>query len=246
MYRGEQRPYRHWRGPVRWGGREWLFLGWVGGALAAMIAVPLVMSAALPIIGVVELALPLLAVLLSRDARTVGFRGVPGGRLLGMALLVIAGNVALGALVEPWSHAYQALVRLAVAAPVPDSTFAWLVRFPGGPGWAGLLIYSGLVTIFAEELCFRGWLLQLLGRHMVPWAAIGLQALLFTAPQGLAAWFLTPLQGGVYLVVYSFLSVGVIGGWAAWRTGSIWPSLIAATLGNLLASYAALNGWLPA
>ena len=43
-----------------------------------------------------------------------------------------------------------------------------------------------------------------------------------------------PLQAVVWIVVYSWLAVGVVGGWAAARTRSIWPSLIAATLTNLV------------
>ena len=142
--------------------------------------------------------------------------------------------VLLSGLVEPWSRAYGDLVRAALAGEPPDTTFAWLVRFSGPVAWGGLLLYSGLVTIFAEELFFRGWLLQAFLRRMRPAWAILLQAALFTLPQLLAALLLRPLQGAVYGVVYSFLAVGVIGGWAAWRTRSIWPSLAAAALWNLL------------
>jgi membrane protease YdiL (CAAX protease family) len=34
--------------------------------------------------------------------------------------------------------------------------------------------------------------------------------------------------------MYTWLSVGIIGGWAASRTESIWPSLISAALCNLV------------
>jgi hypothetical protein len=63
--------------------------------------------------------------------------------------------------------------------------------------------------------------------------AIALQAALFVVPNGLAALALPPLPGIVYAVGYSFVCVGVVGGWAAWRTGSIFPSLLTQTLLNL-------------
>jgi membrane protease YdiL (CAAX protease family) len=126
------------------------------------------------------------------------------------------------------------LVRGAVAATQPDPTFAWLVRFDGFRAWGGMLLFSGLVTIFGEELFFRGWLLQALLRRMGKGWAILLQATLFTLPQLLAAFMLAPVQGAVYAVVYSWLAVGMVGGWAAARTQSIWPSWVSATLWNLV------------
>lgn len=97
-----------------------------------------------------------------------------------------------------------------------------------------MFLYTTLITIFAEELFFRGWLLQWLGKRMPPLWAIILQALLFSIPQAIVALFLSPTQAVVYLAFDTFLAIGVIGGWAAWRTRSIWPSLITATLMNLV------------
>jgi membrane protease YdiL (CAAX protease family) len=90
------------------------------------------------------------------------------------------------------------------------------------------------VTIIAEEMYYRGWLLQLLQRRLPTSAAIIVQAVLFTLPQGIAALLLAPLQGVLYAVVYSWLAVGLVGGWAAARTQSIWPSLTAAVLFNFI------------
>jgi membrane protease YdiL (CAAX protease family) len=90
------------------------------------------------------------------------------------------------------------------------------------------------VTIFGEKLFFRGWVLQLLLRSLhVRWA-IALQAALFTIPQLIAALIFPPLQAFLWVVVYSWLAIGVAGGWAAAHTGSIWPSLAAATVVNLI------------
>jgi len=51
---------------------------------------------------------------------------------------------------------------------------------------------------------------------------------------GGVALMLSPVQAVVYAIGYSWLAVGVIGGWAAARTQSIWPSLAASTLWNVV------------
>ena len=61
-----------------------------------------------------------------------------------------------------------------------------------------------------------------------------LQAALFASPQAIAATVLSPGQAANYVFGYSWLAIGMIEGWAAARTGSIWPSLITATIANLL------------
>jgi membrane protease YdiL (CAAX protease family) len=217
-------------------GKAQLFitLAWIVLALGIAIPVTRALNGAYPIFTVLWLVVPLIALLRSRDPRRIGLRPVPWGFLLKTTALNLGGLLLVMAAVEPWSHTYRLLVTAALAAPAPDTTFAWLVRFPGPAGLAGMFLYSGLVTLFGEELFFRGWLLQLLLRHMRPWLAVALQAALFSLPQALAALIMPPLQGVLYVVVYSWLSIGVIGGWAAWRTQSIWPSLISATLGNLI------------
>jgi membrane protease YdiL (CAAX protease family) len=176
----------------------------------------------------------LLVVIRTLDAKQVGFRPISRRVFLTTSAINLSALVLISILVEPWSHAYRALVQGAIAGTPPDLTFAWLIRFKGLEAWGGLLLYSGLVTIFGEELFFRGWLLQALQRRMKKGWAILLQATLFTMPQLLAALLLTPAQGMIYAIVYSWLAVGVIGGWAAARTQSIWPSLVSATLWNLL------------
>jgi membrane protease YdiL (CAAX protease family) len=126
------------------------------------------------------------------------------------------------------------LVREAIANTRPDTTFAWLVRFDGAVAWGGLFLYSGLVTIFGEELFFRDWLLRALLRKMNKIWAIVIQAALFTLPQLLTVLLLPPLQAVAYTLLYSWLGVGMIGGWAAARTQSIWPSLASATIWNAI------------
>jgi membrane protease YdiL (CAAX protease family) len=109
-----------------------------------------------------------------------------------------------------------------------------MVRFPKIPAFGAMTLYSGLVTLFGEELFFRGWLLQLLQKRVGTLWAVALQALLFVIPNLLVAFALPFLQGFLYAFIYTWLAIGLIGGWAASRTGSIWPSLISATICNLV------------
>lgn len=211
-----------------------IFLAWIVLALAITIPVTLALNGSYPIFTVLWLVVPLIALLRSKDPWRIGLRAIPWNALLKTTALNLGALLLVMAAFEPWSHTYRLLVTAALAAPTPDTTFAWLVRLPGPAGWIGMAFYSGLVTLFAEELFFRGWLLQVLQRRVRPWLAIALQAALFSLPQALAALIMPPLQGALYVVVYSWLSIGVIGGWAACRTQSIWPGLISATLANLL------------
>lgn len=125
------------------------------------------------------------------------------------------------------------LLEAALSSQPPDTTFVWLLRLEKIPALSAMFLYSGLVTMFGEELFFRGWLLQLLKKRWGALWAILIQALLFTIPNLLATIVLPPLQSILY-IVYSLLAVGVIGGWAASRTDSIWPSLFAVTVSNLV------------
>ncbi len=218
----------------KWGTGELIAIIWAGLALVQLVPLTKYLHGSFPIFTAIWLIVPLIIVIATADAQRIGFRHI-SWRLF---LITTAANLALfllvSLLVEPWSHTYQALVKAALTSTTPDTTFAWLVRFNGVMAWGGLLLYSGLVSIFGEELFFRGWLLLDLQRRMHKIWAILIQAALFTLPQLLAAFLLAPIQGAVYAVFYSFLGVGIIGGWAAARTQSIWPSLASAALWNMI------------
>lgn len=221
-----------------WTVREIISVLWLGLALASLLPVARHLDANLPIFTMIWLAAPLAIVVRSGDARGIGFAAVPwrqlavmAGTNLGLLLLVMA-------LFEPWVDAYGTLVREATAG---DPTFAWLLHYPSPQRWLLMYLYSATVTIFAEELFFRGWLLQWLQRRTSPWRAILLQAALFALPQALPALFLTPLQAVVWIGAYAFLGVGVVNGWSAARTGTIWPGAIAASLMNLIVTLLVLT-----
>jgi membrane protease YdiL (CAAX protease family) len=217
-----------------WGKPETFFALWVLLALASLFPVVALLDSSFPVFTVLWLVLPLAAVLRSQDAGQVGVRPVPWkllARITGINLFL---TLSLMVIFEPWSHTYRMLVEKALSGARPDSTFAWLARYPGPAGWSGMLVFSGLVTLFGEELFFRGWLLRWLQRRMKPFRAIVTQATLFTLPQLIAALFLPTLQGVLYAVIYAWLGIGVINGWAACRTQSIWPGLVSATLVNFI------------
>ncbi len=216
------------------GKAETLALIWISAAILLAIGISILLDATFPSFSLLWLIPPLVSLLIIKDAGRLGMRSI-SWREYGVTTLILLASFALLMLVfEPWSHTYRDLVRLAAASTPPDSTFGWLIRFPGALGYLGLLLYSGFVTIFAEEVFFHGWLLQSLLGVMRPVWAVLLQAVLLTLPQALVALVLPPLQGSLYVFVYSFLEIGVLGGWSAWRTRSIWPILTAAVLTNFV------------
>ena len=73
----------------------------------------------------------------------------------------------------------------------------------------------------AEELAFRGGVQSLL-QPLGPWAAVGVQALLFAAQ-----------HGGAAAVLYA-LVLGLALGALRQRTGRVWPGWVLHTLNNLL------------
>ena len=208
----------------------WIISALLGAGLAAYF-----LHGAFPWFTMLWLLVPLIAVLRSRDAKRIGFSAVRVKDFLAVTTVNVAAQIAIVALFDPWSHAGQRLYELALSSPAPDATFLWPQRFAGAAGWIGMVAYSALVTLFAEELFFRGWLTQWLLRRLRPMWAILVQATIFTLLVNLiVAFFMSPLQATIHLLVYSWLAIGVVNGWAAVRTRSIWPGLIAVVLSNLL------------
>ena len=184
----------------------------------------MLLNGSFPLFTVIWILAPLVAVLMTREASQVGFRKIVWREFILVSTINLCGLFLITLLIEPWSHTYQMLLEAALSSPSPDTTFAWLLRFARIPALSAMFLYSGLVTMFGEELFFRGWLLQLLKKRWGPTRAIAVQALLFTIPNLLVIIALPTLQSVFYLV-YTWLAVGVLGGWAASRTNSIWPSL---------------------
>lgn len=211
-----------------------LFAIWAVLALAALLPITKLLAGSFPVFTVVWIAVPLGATLMTKNAEAIGFRAVPWRLLTRTTVLCTGAMLAIWSMIEPWSHTYRILLDLALSGGSPDTTFAWLLRFPRLYALGAMFLFSGLVTMFGEELFFRGWLLQLLKRRSGSIVAVLLQATLFTLPNLIAAVRLPLMQGILYAVIYTWLAIGVVGGWAASRTGSIWPSLVSAAVCNLV------------
>ena len=217
-----------WRPP------QIVFTIWAILALIILSLVPQWLDGSFPIFTILWIIVPLIAVLRTKDAGRVGFRAISWRQFLTTTAINLGGLLILMLLFEPWSHTYQKLLAIVLSSQTPDTTFVWLLRFPRIPALVGMVLYTGLVTLFGEELFFRGWLLQLLRRRLGSTWAVFLQAILFVIPNLLIAFALPPLQGMLYVLVYTWLGIGMLGGWAASRTGSIWPSLTSAVVCNLV------------
>jgi membrane protease YdiL (CAAX protease family) len=219
----------------QWGKQETFALTWLLGAIVVAVGFSLWQGLNLPIFTLLFLLLPLINLLVRRDAQRIGMGAVGWEQVLKWTGINLVALAVVYAVFEPWSGAYRFLLQEATRPEASDPTFAWLTIFNGPTGWLGMVLFSGFVSIFAEELCFRGWLLRVLEPKVGPvWANV-IQAVLFTLPQLVVA-FLMPdaLMGIVYGLIYAFGAIGLINGWVSQKAGAIWPNLIAATLMNLI------------
>jgi membrane protease YdiL (CAAX protease family) len=207
---------------------------WSAVAMIAAVLAAHLLNGAFPFFTLTFLVVPLIAILRERDARRVGMRFITLRDCFLVSLMALGALTVITLPFEPWSHTGQLLYHLALSSPASDATFLWLKQVPGIPGWLATALYSGMVTLFAEELFFRGWLQQGLLRRLPQVWAILIQATVFTVLVNLlVALAMPPLQASIYLIVYSWLGVGIVNGWAAARTRSIWPGLIVSALGLL-------------
>jgi membrane protease YdiL (CAAX protease family) len=93
-------------------------------------------------------------------------------------------------------------------------------------GWSRtlLVLVVSVLPPLCEELAFRAGLQSALLLRRPPWLAIALSATAF------AAFHLDPVRfGGVLLL-------GLLYGWLAWRTGSVFPSMVAHAVNNSTAA----------
>ena len=221
----------------KWQRQDILALIWLVGGFALAVAFSLWLKVSIPLFSLIFLVYPLINLIKRREAAHIGMGQIPWRDFIKWTGINLAALMAVYAIFEPWSGAYAFLLEEATSSGATDPTFAWLTHFDGLVGWAGMLLYSGLISIFAEELFFRGWLQNALRPQMgTVWANV-IQAALFTLPQLIVAFIMpTPIMGLVYGLVYAFGAIGMINGWVATKAGAIWPNLVAATLMNLILS----------
>jgi membrane protease YdiL (CAAX protease family) len=151
------------------------------------------------------------------DARAWLRLGAPPGFAAGLAVLVGSSGWFLGSAVFAAARA--------LAPPALVQRFDLTRLFEGSPVQAAAFaVAAALVAPLCEEVAFRGYLLSAwLSRHP-PALAIGGSALLF------AALHLDPIRAP------SLLLLGALYAWLSWRTGSIWPAVIAHATNNGIAA----------
>lgn len=154
----------------------------------------------------------LTATLEGGGAKSLGFRGLSSGKIfVGVAFFVVAG-VILSLLAQ--------LIDILGFAPLKDPTFLLPKLFSDKIVWAVL----ALVVAFAEEAAFRGYALTRLevvtGSRAVAVIAVSL---------GFSAGHLYQGVGGVLVIfVYGLMFAALF-----YRTGSIWPGIVAHFLQDL-------------
>ncbi len=152
-----------------------------------------------------------------------------------------AGQVVLGLLCGAAAFPLANGIMALSSALLPESwvrSFDLSGLFQGPPlQRAGIALAASLLAPFCEEVAFRGYLQGALLTRRRPAAAIALGALLF------AVMHLDPVR------FVALVGLGALYGWLAWRSGSIWPAVIAHavnnTLGVTLASLGAASTTLP-
>lgn len=220
-----------------WGNQETFAAIWIIAALILAVLIPVWQGLSLPIFTFLFLILPLINLLRHKRAQRIGMGRIKPGKILKWTAINLGVLIIIYVIFEPWSGAYRFLLSEATGSGSTDPTFFWLRLFEGPAGWLGVFIFSGFITIFAEELCFRGWLLRTLEPKVGGFWANVIQAAIFTLPQ-LVVVFLMPslTMGIVYGLVYSFGAIGLVNGWVSMKAGAIWPNLIAAAVMNLILS----------
>jgi membrane protease YdiL (CAAX protease family) len=216
------------------GKREKLFIIWSIVAIILAIGVSSLLEASFPLFTLIWIGVPLIVVLRTKDAGVVGFKAVPLKEFIKVTSINLGLTLAIIGVFEPWLHTYQNLLLIATNKSSPDATFALLIRFSGFKSLAGMFLFSGIVTMFGEELFFRGMLLQFFKKRLGSKRAVIIQAILFMLLNTMAALFMSPLQGLVYVLIYTGIAVSSIGGWSANKTGSFLPSLVSASVVNLI------------
>ena len=221
----------------KWHKQETLAFIWLISAIIFAIGFSIWQDLSIPLFTILFLLPPLINLLVKKDAQRIGMGSIPLGQFLKWAGINLAALILVYAIFEPWSGAYAFLLEEATGPASTDPTFYWLKEFSGIGGWIGMLFFSGFISIFAEEICFRGWLLNLLRpKTGLFWANV-IQALMFTLPQLIVVFIMpSPIMGIVYGLVYAFGAIGMINGWVASQAGAIWPNLAAASIMNLILS----------
>lgn len=216
------------------GKKERLFIVWAVSSLILVILVSIYYKTSFPLFTIIWISIPLGVVIRKKDAGAIGFQAIPIKEFIKYTLINLGLTLFIIGLFEPWSHTYEKLIRIIMDSETSDVTFVWLTKYSGIKSWISMLLFSGFVTMFAEEIFFRGWLLQYFKKRTNYSLAIIIQAVIFILPNTMVAFFMIPSQAIIYTVIYAGVAIGIVGGWTTKCTNSIWPSLVSASIVNLI------------
>ncbi len=206
--------------------KRYLFFIWIILSLGSLFYLSNLYGTVVPVFTLVWLSLAFLAVLLARDAKYVGFSGVKFSEFL-LALFL---NLLLLSLVyivlEPLSGTFREVINNIKRETILYPSYYLLNQFNGLKGLLAYFLCNFFIIIFAEEIFFRGFLIQYAELKLNKFWGVLIQAFLFLLFILILDINLPPVQNYIFLVGYTFLGRGIIGGWAAARNDSIWPSLI--------------------
>jgi sodium transport system permease protein len=136
------------------------------------------------------------------------------------SLRALAGAALIG--VSAWAVAGATLVRLAPPPPEFARRLADSLLLGGQASLPLLLLTVALTPALCEELLFRGFILSGLKRQG-PWVAIGLSALLFAL-----------MHASIYRLLPT-LALGLLLGYAVWRSGSVLCGMVGHLFNNGIA-----------
>ncbi len=215
--------------------REYVFITWILLALFTLIIIIKTQKPDNPFLTFIWLLIPLFIVMKNKNANLVGFSKVPIKKLLAVTGIYLSISLTAIIIFEIITPTYKMLIELAIDNNQSDITFLWLNKYKGITGYILVFIISFFITIFGEELFFRGLLLQAFKRNFSDKFSILMQSVLFSLPHIIIAiFFMTPFHGLILILGYGIFIYGVMGGWAANKTNSFWPGLITASINNLL------------
>ena len=217
--------------PAPWSGRDTLFgvgLALAGavvllgiGALASRAGVFSGVARTLVVVGLLEVLLVAVAwsfAVRKRGLswRALGFRTAGVGAHLGLPLLVLLASISLTGLLVLLARA------LGIEALLPPET-PDLLRGAMPVQYAAVIGIVVFLAPLAEEVFFRGFVLQGLLSSLGPWGAVVASAALFSVA-----------HAAVGLLIPIFI-LGLLLGWLFLRAGSIWACVTAHAFQNALA-----------
>ena len=193
----------------------------------------ILLAADIPIFVYLNLIIALIVLYQTHETEQFGLKILAGKEFLNYTIMNMLGILLIYIIVEPITHTYEKLIQLSLTEGV-DVTFGWIQKYPGIAGIGMVLLFSLFISIFGEELMFRGILEGYLLKKTSYKKAILLQAVIFAIPQTIVLLVMPLVQGLIYILSYVIIATGIINGYIVYKSHSIGPSVVAAAVVNVL------------